>query len=327
MNKRALVIVTTGAMLAACGAQQSPLANGGIAQYSAIPQHRGHDRSWMLPEAKGDTLIYVSNQGRWDDGGVLVYSYPQGKQVGFLQPDTAEQYEGLCSDTHGNVWIVGWIQNGQAFLDEYAHGGTQPIDSIIATGMPSSCSVDPSTGNLAIANYVDIAVYQDAQGSPTNYYDSSITYYYYCTYDDKGDLFANGDTGYVNELPRGSSTLRHIYFDKRIAAGSLQWDKGDLAVTILGGAKGPTHVDRVTIAGSGAHIIGTTSLQTYKNEGTYLDVEFWIQGKTIAGPGAGSGGPTRRLYLWPYPAGGKAFKTIAAPDNSNFDGVTISVAQ
>lgn len=286
----------------------------------------------MLPEATSGVLLYVSDQGVWNNNGVYVYSYPQGKQVGFLQEFDGEMYEGLCSDRQGNVWTVGWIQNGQAFYDEYAHAGKYLINSINGSGVPSGCSVDPSTGNLAIANYVDgnvgrgdIAVYQDAQGSPTDYYDSSIAYYYYCTYDDKGDLFASGNAGFINELAHKSSTLRHIYFNRKITPGSLQWNAGSLAITALEGSKGPVHVDRVTITGSGAKVVGTTSLKTYRNEGTYLPVESWIQGKAIAAPGAGNGGPTRLLYLWPYPAGGKAFKTITAPNNSNFDGVTLSV--
>lgn len=333
MNRCCLAIVAAAA-LAACGLPPAPVGNPPTAQSGDSARHLVPGRSWMLPEAKAETLVYASDQGVWEDGGVYVYSYPQGKQVGFLQPDSGEVYEGLCSDAHGDVFVLGWIQNGQSLYYEYAHGGTQPINGIIARGVPSGCSVDSRSGNLAIANYVggsgncgggDIAVYQGGQGSPTDYCDSSISYYYYCAYDDKGDLFASGNADFVNELPHGSSTLRHIYFNRKVAPGSVQWYGGQLVVTALGGAKGPTHLDRVTIVGSGARIVGATSLQTYHNEGTYLDVEFWIHGKIVAGPGAGSGGPTRRLYFWTYPAGGKAFKTIAAPDNSNFDGVTISV--
>ena len=83
-------------------------------------------------------------------------------------------------------------------------------------------------------------------------------------------------------------------------------------------------IDRVTVQGSGAHIVGTTSLQTNPSWGNYLNVQYWIAGKVIAGAGPGTGGPQKKVYFWPYPAGGKAIKTIAAPDYANFYGVAIS---
>jgi hypothetical protein len=335
MNKRSFVFVAVIAALAGCGSGPSALNASALPQSrsSTLAQDRAPGHSWMLKEAASQELVYVSEVGEYNNPGVYVYSYPQGKQVGFLQESSGEIYEGLCADTNGNVWVVGWITNGQAFYTEYAHGGSQPIQDIISVGDPSGCSVDPSTGNLAVANYVDynisgrrgdIAVWRPGSSKPIDYYDNSIKYYYYCAYDDRGNLYADGNTHYLNVLAKNSKTLRHVYFDKAIVPGSLQWNSGSLVVSLVGGAKGPVHVDRVTVKGSGAHITGTTSLQAKPAWGNYLNVQFWIQGKIITGPGPGSGGPTRTLYFWPYPAGGKATKTIAAPNNGNFYGVAIS---
>jgi hypothetical protein len=334
MNKHSIAALIAAAALAGCSSQPSSLAGaGGLPQGNVIAQHLARGHSWMMRGAASQELVYVSSQGVWDKQGVYVYSYPQGKRVGFLQPDTEETYQGLCSDTHGNVWVVGWITNGQTFFDEYAHGGTQQINAYSGYGVPSGCSVDPTTGDLAVANYVDgniqgrrgdIAVYASGSNKPTDYYDNSIKYYYYCAYDDKGNLYADGDENYINVLASKSSTLRHVYFNKTVTPGSLQWSAGTLTMAKVGGAKGPVRVDRVTIQGSGAQVTGTTSLQTLPSEGNYLDAEFWIQGKVIAGPGPTSAGPTKALYFWPYPAGGKASKTITAPDNGNFYGVTVS---
>jgi hypothetical protein len=335
MYKRLCVAIVAAGALAGCGSQSSAIGAGAFPQTKTIVEHLARGRSWMLPGASSQDLVYVSDQGMYYNTGVYVYSYPQGKQVGFLQPDLAETYEGLCSDSHGNVWVVGWTTNYQAFYDEYSHGGTYPIKGLGGRGVPSGCSLDPSTGNLAIANYQDfdisghrgdVAIYKNATGSPQDYYDSSITYYYFCSYDNKGNLFADGDKDYINEIARNGATLRHIYFNKAITPGSLQWNNGSLAVAVVGGAKGPIHIDRVTVKGSNAQIVGTTSLQTYRNEGQYLDVEFWIQGKVIAGPGPGYGGTTRELDFWPYRLGGKISKTITAPNNSNFYGVAFSAA-
>jgi hypothetical protein len=280
----------------------------------------------MLPEASTQDLVYVADLGTFYDQGVEVYTYPQGKKVGFLRPDY-DIFAGLCTDKQGSVWTLTWAINGQAFYTKYAHGGTQPIASIIASGVPSSCAVDPLTGNLAIANYEDfdvsrsrgdVAVYQAGQGKPADYYDDSLRHYDYCAYDNKGNLFADGNTNYINELARNSSTLRHIYFNKNIMPGSLQWNAGSLAVTVVGGAKGPIRVDQVSVKGSGAQIIGTTSLRTYQDKGEYLKLGYSIQGKVIAGPGPGPAGPEGKLYFWPYPAGGKAAMQITAPVYTNF---------
>ena len=50
-----------------------------------------HARSWMLPEAKSETLLYVSNVYT-----ITVYSYPKGKLVGTLS-DFEKPY-GECVD-------------------------------------------------------------------------------------------------------------------------------------------------------------------------------------------------------------------------------------
>jgi hypothetical protein len=336
MNKRSLLLLAAASALAACAMQSSGANFGALprSQSKIIAQHRVHGRSWMLPQATGQDLVYVADVGTFYDQGVYVYSYPQGKKVGFIQPDE-DTYSGLCADNQGNVWVLTWAMNGQAFYSKYAHAETQPVTTIIASGVPSSCAVDPSTGNLAIANFEDfdvsrsrgdVAIYQGAQGKPEVYYDNSIIHYNFCAYDGKSNLYADGNGDLINELARNSGTFRHIYFNKKITPGSLQWNGGSLAITVVGGAKGPIRTDRVTVKGSGAQITGTTIQQTYHNEGEYLELGFSIQGKAIAGPGPGSAGPEGELYFWPYPAGGKAAKTIAAPTYSNFYAAAFSAA-
>ena len=57
---------------------------------------------------------------------------------------------------------------------EFAHGGTQPIATLLGVRceFPNGCSVDPTTGNLAVTNYSSnpagpgsIAIYTGARGS------------------------------------------------------------------------------------------------------------------------------------------------------------------
>jgi len=336
MNKRSLLLLAAAAALCACANQISG-AGAGVSQPSesgALAAYRARAHVSMLPETSGQDLIYVADLGAVYHQGVDVYSYPQGKDVGFIQPD-GDDFAGLCADKQGNVWVLTWATNGQAFYDKYGHGGTQPMQSIIASGVPSSCAVDPTTGNLAIANFEDfnvsrsrgdIAIYKGGQGQPEDYYDDSITHYNYCAYDDKGNLFADGNTDYLNELARDGSTFLHIYLSQEISPGSLQWNGDSLTIAVVGGAKGPIVIDEATIKGSGAQIIGTTKLQTYHNKGEYLALGYSIQGKVIVGPGPGSAGPEGELYFWPYPGGGKPSKQTTAPLYSNFYAAAFSAA-
>jgi hypothetical protein len=285
--------------------------------------------------ASGDDLLYVSDQSELYGNAVDVFSLPQGKFVGHVSLDSEEILEGLCSDSAGNVWILGWTTNGQSFYDKFAHGGINPIGSIIGAGIPNGCAVDPKTGDLAVANFVDynlgrsvgdLAIYAGGQGNPTDYDGNTIVHYYYCAYDDKGNLFADGDDPAFNELPKGGSAVRNLYLDRKIRPGSLQWDGKYISVVALGGSKGATRVDRLTFSGSSGQIAGTTTLKTPGDYGTYLSVQFAVGDGSIIGPGAGDGAPARRLYLWPYPAGGKAKRSVTEGSYPDFYGVAFSAA-
>jgi len=106
----------------------------------------------------------------------------------------------------------------------YAHGGASPIATLSDSGYdPYACSFDPSTGNLAVANYStylggsspgNVAVYPSARGDPTDYTDDELWRYFNCGYDNKGDLFLDGldDTQHsvFAELPKGSGTFEPV---------------------------------------------------------------------------------------------------------------------
>lgn len=288
----------------------------------------------MLPNTSGQDTLYVSDQSELYGNVVDVFTYPQMKFTGELRLDESEYIEGLCSDSDGNVWVLGWTTNGQDFFDEFAHGGTYPTNTLIDYGIPNGCAVNSTTKDLAVANFSgsveryegDLAIYPRGTGKATYYSGNTIKHYYYCAYDNKGNLFADGDSTAFNELPKGSSTVRNLYLNHKITAGSMQWDGKYVSVVALGSSKGPTHVDRLTFTGSNGQIAGTTTLKTSDDDGTYLTVQFAIAGGTIVGPSGGEGGPARILYEWPYPNGGKSTKSGSAGTNPNFYGVAVSVA-
>ena len=88
---------------------------------------------------------------------------------------------------------------------EYKHGGKKRIQTLtMSRYVAVDCSVDPTTGNLAVTwnrsasseNY--IAIYKDASGSPT-LYGLNDDFVFYCGYDNKGNLFVDGQVGSRSE--------------------------------------------------------------------------------------------------------------------------------
>ena len=171
-----------GAMLAGCAGSQPPTgAPGAIAQSSRIAPRADRGQSWMLPEAKGDVLLYAT-------GGCLgtcVFSYPNGKVVGSVT--TAGQ--SICADVNGDVFIT---QSDQVV--EYSHGATYPTATLSLPGLDAwGCSVDTTTGNLAVVfsgSTGNIAIFTGARGNP-NIYRARVAALY-CGYDNAGNLFVGG---------------------------------------------------------------------------------------------------------------------------------------
>jgi hypothetical protein len=129
-------------------------APGAMPQSRAISMHAERSGSWMLPEATSENLLYVSSSSGFS-GIVRVYSYPHGRRVGAL---TSLTYAGgECVDSAGDVFIVEFSGPSSAgsTVYEYAHGGSTPIATLADPGSGFGCAVDPTTGNLAVANTSD----------------------------------------------------------------------------------------------------------------------------------------------------------------------------
>ena len=126
------------AFLAGCGASipaPQELSRSGINL-----QSEPRSGSWMLPEAKSEDLMYVTNYS-----DVLVFSYPQGKLVGTLKGFYSAG--GDCVDGKGDVFID---DDKPLVVYEYAHGGTKRIATFpTKTAGLLGCAVNPKTGDLA----------------------------------------------------------------------------------------------------------------------------------------------------------------------------------
>ncbi len=317
------------ALLAACG--------GAFTQTTSVPALHAtgtsampSSRSWMRAKAESGDLLYISSP--YPTGEVQVFSYPQGKLVGMLSG--FDWPWGLCSDSSGDVFIVD--AEAQDIV-EYAHGGTSPIATLNDAGNdPNGCAVDPATGNLAVAGggrvpstvMANIAIYQDARGSPS-VYTSTVDYvFYYCTYDEQGNVFASAnyfDSADFNltELPEGGSKFIYMRVSQvKYAGGAIQWDGRYLA---LGSPShephGPATIYQIQVSGSTPTIVNTIKLSTKQDTNSKGgDVGFWIQAGKIVSPESYN----KRIGIWRYPSGGEAAKTIN-DHRGLYPGVTVSV--
>jgi hypothetical protein len=323
----ALLSCVTVAMLAGCAGSQSPLApGGGVVLNTAgglpgarlVPHYRPSPRqSWMSPDAaKTKDLLYVSNL---DSGTVNVYSYPNDKQVGTIKGDY-DGPDGICVDKKNDIWVV---NNSDASLVEYKHGGKTPIASLGGILFPVGCSVDPATGDLAVTSYGGsssgggtVSIFADAKGTPKVYTDSEIPHFNFCGYDPKGNLYVDGTDAaqsefHFAELPKGKNTLKDITLTGGTIyyPGMVQWDGKYVAVgdqEAGGESSGASAIYQTT--GSGGKIVHETPLDF---PGGYEDVVgFWIQHGTVIGPNTVAN-PKQDVGFFKYPAGGKPSKILA----------------
>jgi len=315
-------ICIAAAFLAGCGGSQPPIGAPGTSwQTSATATHAAHGKSWMLPEASGEDLIYIASNP------TAVLSYTTGKIVGTI--DTGG--DGVCSDALGNVFFV-----SSDAITEYGHGGTVPIATLYLTGYAPSgigCASDPTTGNLAVTYYdfdpsgakAEVAVFADAQGTPSVYQTGIASQF--CTYDDEGNLFADGYLGNgaaIAELPSGGNEFTVFPLTQGIGGNpwSISWDGKYLSVE--GIAHSSVRFSRIKIAGSTSTIVGTV-----RPRGKMVHAAAsWLWGKALLVPYAASN--ATRIGFWKYPKGGKPTQIFTHKDFgeriTSALGLTVSIA-
>lgn len=305
-------------ILSGCGGLQNQ-SSGVAALPTANQSVTRHGQSWMLREATTENLLYAV-------GGcnhTCVFSYPQGKLVGTLSNAGAA----ICSDQLGNVFIP---LNGT--VTEYAHGGTSPIATFNLPGSDArGCSVDSVTNNLAVlfdGSGTDVAIFPNEGGTPALY--AAVLDVLYCGYDGAGNLFVDGLNGSnpgLAELPYGGTSFSNLSVSGSVGfPGQVQWD--GQYITYEGVDQGNVQISRLSISGSAATVVGTTSLTLHSKASA-----SWIFGNRVLVPH-----PARRnlrtrntiISFFNYPAGGAPSKSIKRYGDfkkidTNFEGVTVSV--
>lgn len=275
------------AMLAGCGGTQNAA--------TALPQNAAKSAQSAKvhrPSSYPGDLLYVAGNG------VLIFTLPQGQFFGTIQNGQAVN---ACSDSSGHVWVTTY--NGYA--DEYNRDGSGPIAQIYM-GYPSfiaSCSVDPTTGDVALIVAVSngrVIVFPPGSSKGTTY--STPFAPEAIGYDNKGNLFVVGDLPLrVAVLPKGGSgSFMSLSFNKGgNYSAHVQWDGAYMALsTYYPGLK----VYRFKVLGSQAKVVQTISFA--RQDG----LNFWIQGGTfVASTLKRPRGRRYRVALWQYPQGGKPF--------------------
>jgi hypothetical protein len=295
------------------------LAGCGGAQTQSLPVSTA-TASQIAPEARRGDLLYISS---FYSSEVQVYSYPRPKLVSTLTG--FEDPQGMCADKAGDVFVA---NTDAGDIIEYAHGDNTPIKTLQDTNYyPYSCSVDPTTGNLAVANVFsqsdedgNVVVYAKASGTGTAYAVPGLAEAFVVAYDGKGNLFVNGHPVLFGsgvaflERRKGGRAFKPITLPPSLASfiGWMQWDGTYLAMS--GGGSNELTIDRLAVERHQAIVEGTVKLT-----GGICCGAFWIQGpKVTMVDGSGES-----FAIYKYPAG-NALKTITdgLDDNS---GVTVSV--
>lgn len=293
------------AVLAACTVWQH--GNASLPATSGARDIKTHD------------LVYITT---WNQ--VWAYTLPGGVGAAYFNVRGAQN---PCSDAAGDVYIP---EYGPDNIVEYAHGGEHQIAVFADAGQtPASCGTDPTTGDLAVANYGtaltpgNIVVYSSPERAPRKYVDPGLYSYWFCAYDGSGNLYVDGSNRHgqtvLAELPKGGSVFTNTRISKWIRSpGSLQWD--GQYMTIVDYVR--HSIDRLVYSGHKLRVTGETHLNAWR---AAPGQQVAIDGSTIV---ALPKRFTRAAGLWAYPAGGNPTKILKRLISVKLyiDGVTVSVA-
>ena len=274
----------------------------------------------MLPEAKSEDLLYIAvftRPGQHPATEVLVYSYASHQLVGTLKGFKDPQT--LCADTAGNVYINDQEANA---IVVYAHGASKPKAKLPDSAIPYSCSVDPSDGNLAVANDDNsIFVYQKARGTPKQYDNTRNFWGVSCAYGNSDILFVQ-DT-----LTKGNYTYKYFPKYGELVKGrkQLRWLRTRKVFDEIG----------IQVLWDGAYLVASQSfgLIRYAVVGRAITVhdtipldgepdEFWLVPKyhqvvAVYDP---------FVEYFNYPEGGRRVSMFTVLDGDTTTGMAVSLA-
>jgi hypothetical protein len=338
MSKIYVVAVGTATIfLAACA--QTPIQNVTPVLSPQLSQSWGREqpvrRSRMEGGVSKQDLLYVSNS----NGEVTVYRYWQQTLVGVLTDFT--QPMGECVDKNQNVYITDYAAKQ---ILEFAHGGSKPIAKFNdSPDSPYSCWIDPTTGNLAVANddgtseQGNVAIWSAASGNRTTYTDSKIYNFQDCAYDDKGNLLvSNGEVEYPYStlfawLPKNGKKLIDVKIPGSQGSWTwysiqgIQWDGKYFLIDRY------DSLYRESLLHGQAYFVGVTyaDAEEESNYGPYAvyQAKASAQGTQVVEGLTSEFSYPNQVAYWHYPAGGnEPIATISHAVDKPL-GVAISLKQ
>jgi hypothetical protein len=289
---------------------------GGSSQSTAALPHSSETRP--AKHNQSGSLLYI---GAAKTSYVL--SYPEGKIVGTI----AQTGLGVCSDTSGTVYFA-----SDNSLLVFAHGSTTASQTLSLPSPGANCSVDPVTGNLAVAlqNQLGVAVFTPPYGQPTTYEFYGFVAHY-CGYDNAGNLFIDGykgDNPGLAEIPAGNGNVTYISLSlpEDSYPQAIQWDGNYMAMAVQRSQKINPHIviDRLSISGSTATVASSTTIKGVKH---HIGAS-WLYNNQVTIIYSISDFRFPNMGIWSYPKGGQPVRKIkeVAGKSALLNGVTVSVA-
>jgi hypothetical protein len=311
----------------------SPVPSG-LAPSAAAPAAQ----SWMQSKAApAKALLYIAD-GATDD--VFVYDYKTSQLVGTLHG--MKQPYGMCVDAQGSVWITDLSAGA---VVKYPHGKIVQAKRFATDGRAVGCSVDPTSGNLAVANVTtssgggSIRVFSSS--GHTDYANPQCYTLEQPGYDSQGNLYVEAyspsNAVVVCELPHGGNALQPIAVDRELTgAGSAMWDGKYITLTeesYQGNSSTAIHQMVATTSG-GLQTVGTTVL----TDPCHNSIDIWqpfIVGSKNTPVNTQQGDAVvafdtscqarERSKMWAYPASGAPLPDSIFPVKAP-DGNAVSLA-
>jgi hypothetical protein len=310
-SRYAFTICAATALLAGCGGSQAPIGALGAMPQNRIATSHGDGPRAQRASSTSQSLLYAAT---YDGLRIYVFSYPYSEFAYSYQ--LKETIAGtLCSDKSDHVFVP-----ARNSVLEYTQGSGQTSTLSEAPNHQAyGCSVDPVTGNLAVANLNNgrhsgtVAIFAQAQGRPKYYQDSAIGSYSFCGYDDQGNLFVDGQPpnsslGFrLAELPKGGKTFTNITVDSKInSPGQVQWDGKYITVATTTAQT----IYRLKIVGSAPTIVSTARLGPNDNHTQpRIQENTIIRATSLSKKRYGN-----KIGFWKYPGGGKHYLVAKPPD-------------
>jgi hypothetical protein len=252
-------------------------------------------------KTKGSGLYqYISNFNPLRSS-VFEFDYPKGN-VAIRAIMRVSAPQGECTmNGMKTFWVT---ESGSNEVEEFAVGGKRPILTLReSTGEPSSCAIDPASGDLAatIISNGDVIVYKNGSKKGT-VITTPLTKAFFDGYDNGGNLFADGfnssDAFALVELPKGSRTFETIATSNTVLfPGGVQWDGKYVAVN----DQEAHAIYRYRVSGTTAALKGTVSLSSSSD-----CVQTWIAKAVVFCPDSGNNDGE----VYKYPAGGSPIATL-----------------